>query len=123
MQQQAERLAHLMAKAHPLRHLNFPPRYSNNQEMETEEEEEEKAKDLAGGSASFLADQLAELETCLRARRALVDQMRQHMIPDQPEAASVTLTDLMSVSMRQELISPDVGVSFAQLLALLTNNK
>ncbi len=97
MQQQAERLAHLNATGQRLRRFRF---------VGSEEQEE---KD-AGGAAAFLSDELKELETRLRAKRVLVEEMRQHVGPPASSGgsgASNAAASIMSASMRRELASPD----------------
>ncbi len=98
MQQQAERLAHLNATGQRLRRFRFVG----------SEEQEEKA--LAGGAAAFLSDELKELETRLKAKRVLVEEMRQHVGPPASSGgsgASNAAASIMSASMRRELASPD----------------
>lgn len=92
MKLQAERLAHLNAKGTRLRLLP-------SDETSTD-------ADLTNGVVAFLAGEIKELETRLRAKRALIEEIRHHIGP-----SSTTCQEdnsLLTMSMRRELsaVSP-----------------
>lgn len=92
MKLQAERLAHLNAKGTRLRLLSS--------------DETSARANSTNGAVDFLAGEIKELETRLRAKRALVEEIRHHIAP----SSSIYQEDntLMTTSMRRELsaVSP-----------------
>ncbi|KAL5968656.1 RILP-like protein 1 [Taenia solium] len=92
MKLQAERLAHLNAKGTRLRLLPS--------------DETSAHVDLTNGAVAFLNGEIKELESRLRAKRALVEEIRHHIGPS--SAIYQEENTLMTTSMRRELsaVSP-----------------
>uniref|UniRef100_A0A5K3FA25 RH1 domain-containing protein n=1 Tax=Mesocestoides corti TaxID=53468 RepID=A0A5K3FA25_MESCO len=97
MKLQAERLAHLNAKWKWLRRDRFkaPP-------AETEPDAE-----VVGGAAAYLADELSEVETRLRAKWVLAEEIRRHVGPS-PTTTTPTPTPADSCFLNDEKTEDDV---------------
>lgn len=89
MKLQAERLAHLNAKGP---RLKLVP-----------QSDASRVDELAGGMAAYLADELRELQTRLRAKRVLIEEIKNNIGPSSTDCQDSNT--LLTASIRRELIA------------------
>ncbi|KAM7540211.1 hypothetical protein Aperf_G00000020204 [Anoplocephala perfoliata] len=107
MKLQADRLAHLNAKGPCLRLVP--------------QNDDSKVDELAGGMVAYLADELKELQTRLRAKRVLIEEIKYHIGPS--SANCQDSNTLLTTSIRRELnaVSPMIGLGLSQTQAASLN--